>query len=306
MAGKRLSKSSKKKKQFPKEYLLLGVLVLGGVFLFIRGKGAPDSTSMPAESTPGTGGKSTQVQVLANNQPTVDVRKYQDDLNRERAQSAQIRELGLKSMPLKTQGDTVSIPLVFEPTKVWCQGGDLDTMKYASKNDRAKDFLISLEGLGRGGKNPFVRTSLEELYKGATYTFTIPKPKQATAYGLYICTDSRKENTCQRKSMETHAKLSERLAENPDKVRAEDRVFYFQNLVIDGKNVEAYRTDDLSNGFQRSITGHLSKKGLSASEVQTALKTNSTIKSSPLDIRKGKIVLSLPYNDPRCIQGQAK
>jgi hypothetical protein len=76
--------------------------------------------------------------------------------------------------------------------------------------------------------------------------------------------------------------------------------------VIDGRSVETYRTDDFSHDFQKSVSGHLTKKGLSASEIQTAWKTNSTLKSAPVDIRKNRIVLSLPYNDPRCLQGTAR
>lgn len=305
MTRKRIRKTNRKSQKLPTEYILLGVLGLGIVFVLSRGEG-DDSVQMAAETPPIMEEKGSQVQILANNQPALDVRKYQEELNRQRAQSAQARELGLKSLPLKNQGDTVTIPLSFVPEKVWCQGGDLDTMKYASKNDRAKDFIITLEGIDRGGKNPFVRTSLDDLYKGGSFSFTIPRPKEATAYGLYICTDSRKENSCQRKSMQTHARLSEQLAENPDKTRAEDRIFFFQNLVIDGKTVEAYRTDDFSNEFQKSISGHLNRKGLSASEVQTAWKTNSILKSAPVDIRKDRIVLSLPYNDPRCVKGKGR
>jgi hypothetical protein len=305
MPGKRKSPSRRKNQKIPTEYILLGVLALGIAFYIYRSKGT-EATQMAAEAPVHQPGKANQVQLLTSNQPPVDVRKYQEDLNRERAQFARARELGLKSLPLKNQGDTITIPLSFVPEKVWCQGGDLDTMKYASRNEYAKDFIITLEGIDRGGKNPFLRTSLDELQKGVNASFTIPRPKEANAYGVYICTDTRKDNSCQRKSMLSHAKLSEQLAENPEKARGEDRVFFFQNLVIDGKSVEAYRTDDLSSEFQKTITGHLTKKGLSASEVQNAIKTNLTLKSAPADIRKNRIVMSLPYNDPRCIQTKGR
>lgn len=305
MAGKRRTSSRTQNQKIPKEYILIGVLGLGAAFFIYRSRGT-EPTHMAAEAPVQPSAKGNQVQVLANNQPPVDVKKYQEDLNRERAQFARARELGLKTLPLKNQGDTITIPLSFVPEKVWCQGGDLDTMKYASRNEHAKDFIITLEGIDRGGKNPFLRTSLDELQKGVNASFTIPRPKEATAFGVYICTDTRKDNSCQRKSMLSHAKLSEQLAENPDKARGEDRVFFFQNLVIDGKSVEAYRTDDLSNEFQKTITGHLTKKGLSASEVQKAIKTNLTLKSAPPDIRKDRIVMSLPYNDPRCVQTKGR
>lgn len=305
MPGKRKAPSRRKNQKIPTEYILLGVLALGIAFYIYRSKGT-EATHMAAEATLQQPGKGNQVQVLTSNQPPVDVRKYQEDLNRERAQFARARELGLKSLPLKNQGDTITIPLSFVPEKVWCQGGDLDTMKYASRNEYAKDFIITLEGIDGGGKNPFIRTSLNELQKGVNASFTIPRPKEATAYGVYICSDSRKDNSCQRKSMMGHAKLSEQLAENPEKARSEDRVFFFQNLVIDGKSIEAYRTDDLSNEFQRTITDHLTNKGLSASKVQAAVKTNLILKSAPADIRKDRIILSLPYNDPRCVQTRAR
>ncbi|MDQ3230196.1 MAG: hypothetical protein M3Q07_00100, partial [Pseudobdellovibrionaceae bacterium] len=244
MARNRPAKTGSRKQKISTEYLLLGVLMIGIAFVILRGKNT--TISMQAETPPAVEGQVNPVQVLPSHQSPVDVRKYQDELNQQRAQFAQARSLGLKSMPLKNQGDTVTIPLVFAPNKVWCQGGDLDTMRYGAKSDTNKEFLITLEAIGRGGKNPFVRTSLKELQKGVSYSFTIPKPKDTTAYGVYICTDGRKENSCQRKGIETHSQASTELAEDPNKARSEDRVFFFQNLVIDSKKVEAYRTDDFS------------------------------------------------------------
>ncbi|WP_141731962.1 hypothetical protein [Oligoflexus tunisiensis] len=301
MARKRINSSQRRKQRIPTSYGVLGVLTLAIILMLVRGNNKPESMSLSAE-VPVSNARDASASMVSSQPSSVDVRQYQEELNRQRAQSAQARELGLKTLPLKPRGDTISIPLSFVPQKIWCQGGDLDTIKYATKNDRAKDLLITLEGIDRGGKNPFVRTSLQQLTQGANYTFTLPRPSEATAYGLYICSDSQKENSCQRKNLQTHASLSEQLAENPDAARAADRIFFFQNLVIDGSRVEAWRTDDFSHEFQRSISNHLLKKGLSASEVQTAWKTSSTLKSAPIAIRKDRIVLSLPYNDPRCLQ----
>jgi hypothetical protein len=304
MTRKLKNPSKSRQSRIPGSYLALGALALVVVLALTRENSKPEYLSVEVD-TPTRGARAEAVPPLSNQSPTPDVRKYQEELNRQRAQLAQARELGLKSLPLKPQGDTISIPLSFIPQKLWCQGGDLDTIKYATKNHRARDLLITLEGLDRGGKNPFVRTSLQQLSKGVNFTFTLPRPREATAYGLYICSDSQKENSCQRKNLQSHASLSDQLAENPDKARAADRIFFFQNLVIDKSRVESWRTDDFSQEFQRSISSHLLKKGLSAADVQTAWTINSTLKSAPLTIRKDRIVLSLPYNDPRCLQSRA-
>ncbi len=310
MSRKGTSKKSSKAKgepSFVMEYVLLGSVVLGLGYYFFKGK-ANHPQSLSAESAPETTSptQGAQIQVLNSSEAQVDVKKYQEELNQQRVQFAQMRILGIKSLNLKGKGDTVSIPLVFAPKKMWCQGGDLDTMRYAAKSLKNKDFLITLETIGRPGKNPYVRTSLNQLYAGLSYTFTVPRPKGSTAYGVYICQDSKQENTCQKKLVETHAEISDSLAQQGDGAKNQDRVFFFQNLIVDNKKVETYRTNDFGSEFQKSINSHLvGKRGVNPADFQTAWNLNKTIKSAPTDVRAGKIILSLPYNDPRCLSAGA-
>jgi|GEM_PF-4790544 len=149
MSRKGTSKKSSKAKtaaSFRLEYILLGSVVLGLGYYFLKRKTSnPQSLSAESaqETPPPT--QAAQVQILNSAEAQVVVKKYQEELNQQRAQFAQIRMLGIKSLNLKGKGDTVSIPLVFAPKKIWCQGGDLDTMRYAAKSDKNKDFLITLE-----------------------------------------------------------------------------------------------------------------------------------------------------------------
>ncbi len=293
-----------KKSGLKTEHLLLGALFLGLGFYWLKGRNAVHP--MPAETAPkgeSAVTKGSQVEILSNSDSKLDTKKYQEELNRSRAQFARARALGLKSLEFKDSGDTVSIPLIFSPKKIWCQGGDLDTMRYAAKAETSKEFVISLEAIGRPGKHPFVRVSLKELYAGLKYTFSVPRPKESIAYGLFICSDNKQDNSCQRKNAKTHAELSAQLAQDPNRAKSIDQIFYFQNLILDAKKLESYRSNEFGADFQKSIGSHLNKKGINAADFQTAWKLNSTIKSSPSDIRAGKIVLSLPYNDPRCTLG---
>ena len=51
--------------------------------------------------------------------------------------------------------------------------------------------------------------------------------------------------------------------------------------------------------FQQNL---VNKQGISQADFKTAWEMNLAMKSTPADIKVGKIILSLPYNDPRCTE----
>ena len=304
MNQKRKNEDKKSKGAIKPEYFLVAIAISGiGYYALRKSAGQQNMSAVPVPGAASLS-KTRPVEIISTIQTPADNNRAQLEMTEKRAQLGMIRMLGLKTLEFKNQGETISIPLSFIPKKIWCQAGDLDTLKHVAKNRSDKEFVISLEAIGRAqDKNPFVRVSLNELYQGADFTFTMPRPKDPVPYGLYICSDFKKQNACQHKSAESHAEISAELGKKSDNPLTIDNIFYFQQIIVSNKKAEAYRSNDYSDSFKKSMRESLvNKQGITPADFKTAWEMNSTMKSTPADVKEGKIILSLPYNDPRCTE----
>lgn len=294
MAARKPKNPSKVKAQ----YILFasGALLLGFIAMKTHSKKFPSKANVADDAA-------LPDEVLRQETPqetkAFDSKAYKAQVARDRAQYAARARLGLKSIQLKEENGYLQIPFRFTPRKVWCQGGDLDTMKYASNDLSAKDILISLEP-SSGGKGDSVRTSITALYEGVEHTFKV-RSGNTQSYGLYICSDSKKGMSCKDKTLKPHGVISDEVAKAGNSPKG-DYVFYFQHVVLDKKDLEIYASDDRSNDFKKSIGSYLSKqKDIENSEFEAAWKVADVTRSTSADVRDGRLLLSLPYNDPRCM-----
>lgn len=281
------------------EHMLIAaaVVVLGMIAFKMRSKKMASKATTAEVDLPSEG---TPLQGLYQAEPTAyDSKAYKAEVAQMRAQFAAKTMLGLESMELKEENGLIRIPSQFIPRMVWCQGGDLDTMKYASKDVGADEFLISLEP-NNGGKGDSLRTNLAALYKGIEHTFKV-KPRSARSYGLYICSDSKNAASCKDKTLKTHAEIGKEAAQAKDSAR-KDYIFYYQHVLLDKNNLEVYKSNNTSEEFKKSIENYLRKrKGIDTAEFQTAWKVSNVMRSASPDVRDGRLRLTLPYNDPRCM-----
>lgn len=227
---------------------------------------------------------------------------YAQDVLSMRKKAFAARALGLKTLSLTKTKGKVAIPFEFIPRKVWCQGGDLDTIKYAVTKQNSKEVLISLESLSGDSVSEGLHVSHENFIKGFSHTFMVKDSSSLKSLSLSICTDRKKSGSCKKAQVMSQAKLNSALGEKSNQLAGEF-LFYFQHLLFNGDTVQAYRSDVFDAHYKKSLASYLDKVDVSKDEVQKAWKLNNTIKSNPLDVRGGKIVLSLPYNDPRCAPG---
>lgn len=285
-------------------HALIVLMALGLVFFVMRNR---------SRKTPGDNPGEQEISLLPDDtglrtsEPEgFDAKGYQATLDRRRALLAAKDLLGLKTLNLKSENDVLTIPFSFKPRKVWCQGGDIDTMKYASDNPAAMDILITIEPFSEQGKKDVLRTSVANLYKGLDNTFKVKAGEGTLSYGLYICSDSKKRGSCKDKALKSHADISQEMANAADSPAKVDYIFYFQHLLLGKDKLEVYRTNDFSDAFRTSVEAYLdSQRAVHRSEVRKAWKISEISRSESADIRDGRIVLSLPYNDPRCLDGGA-
>lgn len=174
-------------------------------------------------------------------------------------------------------------------------------MKYASNDANADQILITIEPLG-AGKGDYLRTNVVRLYENIDHVFKLKPSDSLQSYGLYICSDSSKATSCKSKTLASHAAISEEAvnAKGDAQAKKKDYIFYFQNLLLDKNNLETYRTDEFSGEFKAALESYLKNQKLADSDIQTAWKLSNITRSQPIEIEDGKIILALPYNDPRC------
>jgi hypothetical protein len=278
------------------EYVLLGAAIVGLAYVSTKRK------KMAAEVPPEKAVVQQEgIKSLPNDRTAIDPKAYQAELDSQRAKLGAASALGLTSLDLKLDDGAFPVPFAFVPKKVWCQGGDLDTMKYAIPKADAQEVLISLEPMS-GGKGDAVYTSLNQLQKGFDHIFKLKPADGAQSYGLYICADSKKARSCKGKTLTSHDKMSDELANRTAKSPKKDYVFYFQHMILDKNTIETYKSSDFTDGFKNQIGDYLKgQKGVSPNDFHAAWKLSNTTRSVPAEVVDGKILLSLPYNDPRCL-----
>lgn len=283
---------------FQVKHVLIAAAIVAFVFLAIRVR----KTQMVQAAKPEVEEKIDSAPVLLDNKATDNFNKdaYERELIQYRKKVHNIRALGLKSLTLTKVKGKVSIPFEFVPKKVWCQGGDIDTIRYATSKTSAKEVLIALETMGSNKVSETLRVSVDNLVAGFEHTFLLDGGVGDKSLSLSICTDRKKTNSCKKANVIDQNTLNNTLGANFNQTD-KDYLFYFQHLIYNGESVQTYRSDMFHSDFKKKLSGFLEKADVDKDESDRAWKLNRTIKSNPVDIVKGKIVLSLPYNDPRCM-----
>lgn len=215
-----------------------------------------------------------------------------------------VERLGLKGLELKGNGP-LNIRLNLTSEKKWCRGGDLDTIRFATLNPKVKDLLVSLEPLteGEDGPDP-VPVSLDDLMKGTSVSFKLDRPKRPESYGLYICSNFKRQSQarCKAVKLQTHEEMATVLAQNPQTKGKIDYIFYFQHFIVHNRGLDSHRSDLFSQGFEKYLKGYFDKQKLDKRAVQKAWSTTQKLKSNQAVFKNEVIQLSLPYNDPRCFE----
>lgn len=285
----------------PKLIVFIVILVLAGFFVFKKKSSmGPASSTATAEKKPEI---KTEPTILNGSGLTQNSAAFANEMLAARRGVAVKSAIGLKSAQLKTAGGKVLIPFDFIPHKLWCQGGDIDTMKYASSSRTEKEFLISLESMDGKQVNEGVHVSLNDLYKGISHVFKVSASTSTKSLALRICADKKKRGTCSSAKVIDQTTLNENMGATGEKPK-EDYVFYFQHMILAKDKIQTYRSDVFTDNFKKSVTQFMTQEKVDSKDLQWAFRTTKIIRSNPPDIMDGKIRLTLPYNDPRCMAGR--
>lgn len=296
----RSSSGSPKKKA----YVFATLAAIGVLYFLTLDPNTINDTKMtakpPTEAAPSAKAPSTPVEVL----PEVSEPKQSPEtLRRLRDRAFNDRELGIKGLKVAVNDGVLTIPLNFTAEKQWCRGGDLDTVKFMTQDMMKDDFLISIESLTGKTRGDRIRVSANTLYSGVARDFKIPLKNNPESLGLFICKDAEKKNTCRGKELKSHGELSNLFASSKtkDAAAAKDFQIYFQNFVVKDGELLTYDNSNITQEHTGKLKGQLSKEyNLSGKDFNAALEINKVLRSVPAKIEGKTIMLSLPYNDPRC------
>ncbi len=239
--------------------------------------------------------------------------------------SSQLLEtvLGIQKISGITNPGEVNIRLVHVDR---CSFGDVDALLLDSRwSGTAGRILLSLEPVYDLSNSGFVSTKeitpASLAHRGLEARLSVPKVKTPQLYGLFICRDSKNENSCrgkavddfkdifarykleinaQTKELKPKALLEERKKTVPD------RIYFFKSVIVDRDSLrisEKQTSDERAAqwaNYLRVITGNSSDVSSEALARERLL--NKILGSLPLRLTNKTIEISLP----RFLPGKCK
>lgn len=206
---------------------------------------------------------------------------------------------GIVRVPTVPRANMLRVTIEPKPEAQWCKAGDFDLIKAVSSNTKEKVLTLSLESITKEGLRRHQSFTLGEITSDRAVTFEIPETDGA--YGLYLCTDQGKKNSCASKQPIP----TEIWSAPPDRVKkmAVDKIFYFQLLHVRDKTLNIIPSQAWGKNNLKQLK---TKIGPWMGESEKALdKMDSLvarIQPMPARITNAKIEIPLPYNDLRCVQ----
>lgn len=233
--------------------------------------------------------------------------KQADHSEKERLRKARMRaaarfEIGLGTIKPKSVGGFLEIPVEFVPKKLWCAGGDLDTIRQSLTNVVADNLLISIESLIDPSRKALAYTSYLDLMKGLKLAFRIKSPLRGEQYGLFICEDSKKDGSCQKKNLLSFDELS-RMNDSEQSAVASNvsPIFYFQQLIADGEEINTFDANRFLGKKKGVLLNQLGEQfDLSEKDIQKGWRYSSVVKSLSTEVQHNTIKAPLTYADTRC------
>lgn len=229
-------------------------------------------------------------------EPTVSIGSVAEAGERRR-QYNKMMQTGLREIPSKLRGDRLEFKFHSITFPLWCTLGDFDFLKASTDKLFQKDFLISIEPLGKFG--PPVsrqRMSLSDFSSAQRFTASFTNIDDALDYGVYICFDRKNTNECGSKKV-LAAKDWNKSISNPV---VTDRIIYFQMITVKSRRsflIPSDKWDDVSISLLKKNLHTLIENVESLDTLQKLL---APLGSVPGRIKSDTLELPLPYKDPNC------
>lgn len=229
--------------------------------------------------------------------------KLQEDLNRRRLAGIAKDRFGLQTLQ-SDQATQLEVLLRFSSQKLWCMAGDLDTMRQASSDLQAKNFLLSIENFKRGDRNILAKfVSWEDLVQGLQIKINFALSERTENFAFNICSDRNHRGSCQEKEIKPHGELVSNLEQKNNAALPGDYLFYFQHLILEQGGLHVYHVENFGLNERAELSSFLmSSYAVSLKDFDFAWKRLSALRSTHLMLGKNAIEVMIPMNDPRCLE----
>jgi len=222
------------------------------------------------------------------------------DVQRETLDEGIDPRIGARTRLLKKEESGVSLRIRFRNLGR-CMLGDLDLIEMGLRKDKGASLLLTVEPLKEAGPASSVSTrlTLEQIGNEGNAVLTLPLRDEPSVYGVYICTDSQKSDSCKAKrvvSLDT---------EEDRKEIPQDRLYYFNPVVLEGGKITLFKQPSENDVYYPPLSEYISKRLASqeraASLVKQIESLNTAIRSGSMQLEGTDAVIDLPKADPtRC------
>ena len=216
--------------------------------------------------------------------------------------SSLAKEAHLLEIPLTEKNGKMQLNLELTMEQR-CMFGDADLIGIEVSRNKEAKIIAAIEPLtggdAKGQKGVVVDFS--DVSNTGKFLVEVPVVSAPTVFGLYICGDTKKDNSCKIKNLLTFdqiiapytkpggAALNEGL---------EDKIYFFGHIILD-KNSASISTDGLTASGYEALEKYLSLLSVPSAKERTdqIKRIHTALGSMPLAGGRGKITMNLPRMD---------
>ncbi|MCX6128281.1 MAG: hypothetical protein NTX25_04355 [Proteobacteria bacterium] len=269
--------------------LLVGVVGLALLVFFVFFKKQGEGVKVPEKVE-----QNQVVSIKPESAPT------KVSIEQQRSAYFEKMQLGISSASLPIESGFAKASIKIKNRKLYCRGGEIDTMDRDAANASSKEFLLTVEAIGQSGK-PYLQDSLSvnDLKAETLHNFSIPAHESNKLLGVYICHDTKKDKSCQNKKVldyKTHGKNV------GNALNKSDVIYIFHKLLL-GKDGNI----SLFSSFVGDVKNDRSNKYISAQGkidnnlIAEASAIDRKLRSEALQMSNKIIELTLTLGDRSCL-----
>ncbi len=234
-----------------------------------------------------------------------------DSLQADNSMRQALSAARMQRFPLFASGSDAYLDFHLEPWRR-CSYGDLDIMRRELQRQGRAHLVATIEAFDTSSFLPQSRAiTVAQIEQGYDLLFTVPRPAQPTLAGLFFCTDSKAEQTCQNKeSVDLDLLIKEQLSAEalknagvPSKDPPPDRILFFQPLLLTEDSAlalsEGWDATDLDPALQEVLMAATKSAEKGRGHAQRLLKLARLTKSEVLQSASGgnRIEIRMPVYD---------
>ena len=209
------------------------------------------------------------------------------------AEPTKVTGLNKRKIVVNRNGATIWLRIESAPL---CDLGEIDYIKADLDRLKESKLLLTVEPIFSSASTPplyAIPVTLKQIRTGFDINFTFPYTEKAEHYGIYLCSDVDKKNSCHGKPLADYGAL-------PTSIGSQDRVHFFSYFMIQEDAIEILN-NSVSPGTQEELRTYLKtlQPPMPDSEIESVVATVASLskqmqqRSAQIDVQDSRIKLIL-------------